>query len=156
LAIAPEADLSGATLARVAAALAVHGARATPARLPAILPAVAEGALTFGALDPARATALRAAVDAHRAEAQRCLEGIAPSPELLAPRVDLLLVLDPRGRLMRVDARGDSARTEAAAQCVARAVRRWRLPTPGAQAEVHVAYVGDASAPATPPAARAF
>jgi hypothetical protein len=140
-AIALEPDTSGATLARVADALSAYGARSSPAQVPVLLTEPVDGAVTAGVADPARSAALRAAVDAHRAEGRRCLEGTEVVGEGLAPRVDLHLTLDARGRITAASAQSVSARDETAARCVERAARRWRLPAPGAPAEVRALYL---------------
>ncbi|MEI8258536.1 MAG: UvrB/UvrC motif-containing protein, partial [Deltaproteobacteria bacterium] len=97
-----EPDASGQTITRVLDALAVHAARASHPDAPQVVAAVAEGALSVNVTDAARATALRAAVDSHRAEAMHCLEA-APADAPAVARVDLHLVLGARGRITRAE-----------------------------------------------------
>lgn len=142
-----ESDASGSTIARVLDALAVHVGRAAHPEAPRVVLAPGEGALTVNVTDAARATALRAAVDAHRAEAIRCLEA-RPADALNVARVDVHLVLDARGRVTRADtATHDAPHLEPVVACLAPRLRAWRLPAPGvANAEIHVAYVHERNA----------
>jgi hypothetical protein len=92
--------------------------------------------------DAPHATALRNAIDGHRAEAIRCLEA-RPAEAPATARVDLHITFDAHGRAARVDAAThDAAHLESAATCISAAARRWRLPAPGvANAELYVPYV---------------
>ncbi len=152
--LAFEADASGMTIVRALDAVAVHAARASHPDAPQLVAALADGALTANVTDAARATALRASVDSHRAEAMRCLEN-APADAPTIARVDLHLVLAARGRITRADAAThDAPHLEPVASCLSTLARRWRLPDPGvANAEVYVAYVNARGAQPAPSSA---
>lgn len=149
--VAFEPDATGATITRVLDALAVHAARASHPDAPQVVAATAGGALSVNVTDATRATALRSAVDSHRADAMHCLEA-APADAPSVSRIDLHLVLGARGRIVRADAAtNDAPHLASVGTCLSTSSRRWRLPDPGvANAEIHVAYVNTRGASAAP------